>query len=74
MHLKEYLESRRFTYEELVKAMGPRKNGKLVSPNTISHYCNGERMPNLEIGYMIQKFTKIVKIEDLINYYYEINK
>lgn len=67
MNLKEYLKSRKFTYEEFSKMVG-------ISRQSITNYINFRRRPSLWVALRIQEATNgKVTVEDL-NHYWEAKK
>jgi hypothetical protein len=68
MDLKLFIESRNFDQKEFANSLG-------ISPGAISNYIAGTRKPSLEIGRMIETYTKgKVTIDDLLSYYHRHNK
>ena len=74
MNIDEFIIKAKLSNAKFAKGLGKRKNGRYVSASAVSNYRLKMRLPNLEIGKMIEKYTKIVTVEDQLNFFYEVKE
>lgn len=60
MHLRDYIETRKFAYKEFAEKIG-------ISPQALSNYLKGIRQVPLHTAIKIEEFTnKKVTVEELL--------